>query len=107
MHGRFRGVQISVTAGRTRSYTGTDLYIMSRDGSSQRRLAKGFAVFSGIAWSPSGSHLAMIGGEMTDGDATSDPGLTLYVIRADGTDRRKVTSGAGIAATPAWGPTGG
>ncbi len=86
-----------------------DIWVMDADGSNERRLTdwRGFDAFP--AWSPDGLWIVFA----SDRDATPEQqrgfrngdtaeGISLYVMRADGTEvRRAVTAGEGEALLPA------
>jgi Tol biopolymer transport system component len=80
----------------------TEIYAMRADGSGQTRLAFNRdgtqAEYIDPAWSPDGRRLAF---------ASGPPGANqLYVMNADGSDRRRLTEGEGNPGRPAWSPDG-
>jgi len=80
-----------------------DLYVMSDDGSSKRRLARGQWYVSGPAWSPDGRTIAFAGTEELLGDET------IHVMSADGSGERSLTEPSrpeGSHLDPAWSPDG-
>lgn len=83
---------------------GREIYVMRPDGSDVEQLTTDmFAIAP--AWSPDGTMIAF-------GSAASLPGWLaggdghIYVMNADGTDLRPVTSGPGNRAQPSWSPDG-
>jgi WD40 repeat protein len=75
--------------------------VMNPDGSGVRLLSE--AVDTGAAWSPDGSRIAFVGG-------FDEEDISIYVMRADGTDVRRVTDGGSLAdgedLGPSWSPDG-
>ncbi len=57
------------------------------------------------AWSPDGTRIAFM--SMEPGAAGSNPEYEIYVVRANGTGVRRLTSAAGEDGWPAWSPDGG
>lgn len=79
------------------------VFVMNRDGRSVRQLTRG-AGYRTVSWSPAGRHLATVGERKSAGE------LDLYVMRPDGTGRRKVNSAPLLPRPgmmlPAWSPDG-
>jgi TolB protein len=73
--------------GRRLSLTSGDIYVGRSDGTAERRLVRN-GTFP--AWSPDGTKIAL----------TSDSDI--YIIDADGTAARQLTSGWGDNLYPAW-----
>ncbi len=76
------------------------LRLAAADGSTERRLGDavqtaGFteAHVTTPVWSPDGSRIAFVG-----------PGVTIWTVRPDGSDLRRVTSGPGREVSPSWSP---
>ncbi|HEX2048337.1 MAG TPA: hypothetical protein VHF27_11260 [Acidimicrobiales bacterium] len=69
------------------------IYVMNEDGSGQTMIAETTQA-SHLAWSPDGTMLAFddVGG--------------IYVVSADGTGERRLSTGPGRDQTPAWSPDG-
>lgn len=76
--------------------------LMNADGSGQKRITRGGSYYS-PTWSPSGQRIAVSGGPVG-----SDLDQDLYVMDADGTDRRRLTGQAEpcCAEDPSWSPDG-
>lgn len=62
------------------------------------------ALFTGISWSPDGSHIAFAGGHGQQQGEAGDV-MEIYVMNADGSDARPVTD-VGDAVAPVWSPDG-
>jgi TolB protein len=87
-----------------------EIWLMEADGTDRRRLteveppqndASGSA---SPAWSPDGSQIAFAA---QIGTRAEDPRSTeIYVMRADGTDRRRLTTNEDLDASPSWSPDG-
>jgi Tol biopolymer transport system component len=71
------------------------VWVMDADGQNKRKLVKG----RDPAWSPDGSQIAFVSGQFDDSDE-------IYLIRADGTDRRQLTENKKFDWFPAWSPSG-
>ena len=86
-----------------------ELYVINADGSGERRLvetarispttATAYELDSNFAWSPDGRKIAFVG--MTD-DGNTD----VYVVRADGLGRKRLTRHPAVDDNPAWSPDG-
>lgn len=79
-------------------YSSEQIYVMGADGGRQRRLTTtlGDSTFAhSPAWSPDGQQIAFAR-EIGD----------IFVIKADGTGQRRVTSGPDVDAAPDWSPDG-
>jgi len=75
----------------------SDIYLMSVDGSNQRRLTDDEIPDSNLSWSPDGASLAY---------ASQPSGnVQIWVMDADGNNRRALTAGVG-SYQPSWSPTG-
>jgi len=72
------------------------IYIMNARGGGLRRLA---ADAARPAWSPDGRSIAFVG-------AVRGAKADVYVMRADGSDRRQLTRGTGNDHSPDWSPDG-
>jgi TolB protein len=79
------------------------IFTMNPDGSGQAKLSKGDALEFDPTWSPDGKQVAFAA--MTGG-AGSKSGI--YVMNADGSDRRQIIQSEGDAApfAPSWSPDG-
>jgi Tol biopolymer transport system component len=86
---------------------GGDLYAVQADGSGLTRLMQcppgGCA---GPAWSPDGRRLALAQWTDVAGDAVADGQLDLWVVQADGSGPRRLTTTPGNEGRPAWSPDG-
>jgi hypothetical protein len=78
----------------------TRVYVMNADGSDPRRLTDGGDDW-GAAWSPDGRWIAY---KSWIGRFQPDP--QIWVIAADGSSRRQLTSGPGARLAPSWSPDG-
>ena len=86
----------------TGTWTAMKLFSADLDGSNARQLTDGTGVVWGARWSPDGQQVAF-----ADRDAQGI--LHVFVMKADGSDRRQVTRFAdsdGQAQMPAWSPDG-
>jgi len=75
-----------------------ELYVIRADGSALRRLTHRERPPGELCcpdWSPDGTRIAYFG-----------PGRQVHVMRADGSDRRKVSNVPGLATYPSWSPDG-
>jgi Tol biopolymer transport system component len=73
-----------------------ELYVMTADGSGQKRLLTGIA--SGGAWSPEAGRLAFVRGH--------GPNTEIYVANEDGSGQRRLTHTSGMEVFPVWSPDG-
>ena len=74
---------------------GKEVYVVSADGSGQRRLARDARNAATPAWSPDGRQIAFEGGP--------NPWMGIYVVNADGSGQRRL---ARNGRAPAWSPDG-
>ena len=74
---------------------------MGSDGSRPRAVARGAIVFP--AWSPDGQRVALVEDRVDEVAATED--CNVWVVNADGTGRRRVTTGAWHGSVD-WSPDG-
>jgi TolB protein len=84
------------------SWTAMKLSVSGLDGSNARLLTDGSGVVYGARWSPDGQWIAFA-------DRDSQRVLHVFVMKADGSDRRQVSHFApsdGQAQMPAWSPDG-
>jgi TolB protein len=93
-------VRYSSQAGRPR------VHVVAARGGPVTELPTATAAAEGPAWSPDGRRIAFVGGA----NAPESPNVTtdadLFVARADGSGRRRLTRGAEAEAAPAWSPDG-
>ncbi len=86
-------------------YCGT-VWVMNADGSGQRRLTNGGVPGCGRewghAWSPDGRKIAIVSSGPTPPFGESG----IYVMNADASGERRLTSGTGFESNPAWSPDG-
>ena len=87
-----------------------EIWLMAPDGSGRRRLTEpeppeNDAAGSGSpAWSPDGTQIAFAA---QIGTREEDQRLTeIYVMRADGTNRRRLTTNEALEGSPTWSPDG-
>ena len=101
------GDQIAFTVNRA---GWNEIWLMAADGTERARLTEleppqNDAAGNGDpAWSPDGSQIAFAG---QIGTTTEDPRRTeIYVMRVDGTGRRRLTTNDALDGNPAWSPDG-
>ena len=85
------------------TWTETRLMVSAADGSNARQINDGASIAWNSHWSPDGKRLAFTG------RPDSTDGLAIFVMNADGSDRRQVTHfapGEGRAQWPVWSPDG-
>jgi Tol biopolymer transport system component len=75
-----------------------DVYVVSADGSGERRLTDQFGHDSGPAWSPDGRKIAFFSRRHNNTD--------IYVMNADGTGVRRLTRSSNYDWSPDWSPDG-
>ena len=87
-----------------------EIWLMAADGSERRRLTEvepaqnDAAGSSGPAWSPDGAHIAFAA---QIGTLAEDQRMTeIYVMDADGTDMRRLTTNDDADFSPSWSPDG-
>ena len=75
------------------AYSCTGICVMNADGSGQRQLLSGFALYP--TWSPDGTRLAFMGWES---------GADIFLINLDGSGLLNITQHAGDDRRPSWSP---
>ena len=101
------GGEITFTVNRT---GWNEIWLMGADGSDRRRLTEVEAAqndaagSSSPAWSPDGTQIVFAAqiGTLTEDQRLSE----IYVMDADGTDRRQLTTNTDVDASPSWSPDG-
>lgn len=101
------GGEIAFTVNRT---GWQEIWLMNADGSDRRRLTEleppqnDAAGSASPAWSPDGTQIAFAA---QIGSLAEDPRLSeIYVMDADGTNRRRLTTNDDADASPSWSPDG-
>lgn len=92
--------------GRGRDMSRWSVWVVDADGTGARRLGEGRAP----AWSPDGTRIAFVSdrdrnGELCYGDVCRPAG-ELYVMAADGSERRRLTRSAAAENIATWAPSG-
>lgn len=91
--------------GDSTTFTDDDVFVMDADGDDARQLTpEADGLMSGQpAWSPDGEYIVLMRGQSVHSAVPSRFG-SLFVMRADGTEARRLTHGPDT--TPAWSPDG-
>lgn len=88
----------------------TDVYVMDADGGDRRRLTDSKGRDVGAAWSPDGRLLAFTSDRDRNGECLWHDCVgynpEVYVMRADGSDERRLTTHPGDDGVPEWSPDG-
>ena len=77
-------------------------YVVAPDGSGLRRISRHYVEYP--AWSPDGSRIAFMAPE--PGATGSNPDYNIFVMDADGSHVRRLTTAPGEDGWPAWSPDG-
>jgi len=77
---------------------GSDLFLISADGTSRQQLTKNSAIDGSPDWSPDGTRIVFF--------SSRDGNWEIYVIQADGTEAQRLTEHAARDHSPAWSPDG-
>ena len=84
----------------------SDIYVMNADGSYPRRLTTNPSVDTFPAWSPDGQHIVYMSDMEEPGDIDNPGNFDIYVMKADGSEIRRLTSEPGEDTNPTWSPDG-
>ena len=84
----------------------SDIYVMNADGSYPRRLTTSPSVDTFPAWSPDGQYIAYMSDMEEPGNADNPGNYDIYVMKADGSEIRRLTSEPGEDTNPTWSPDG-
>ena len=83
-----------------------EIYAMDADGSHQRRLTNHFNVDSRASWSPDGKYIAFNSSRHVSHKTEEDPAgyeaYEIYVMKADGSNVRRLTFKEGFDGHPDW-----
>lgn len=82
------------------------IYVMNVDGSAARQLTTAAFDASDPVWSPDGQYLAFTMPRSSAGVVLAGVPLDVYVMRADGSDQRRLNTQAGWWVPQAWTPAG-
>jgi Tol biopolymer transport system component len=77
----------------------SEIYVMDKDGSNQKRLTSNPAFDGFPAWSPDHTKIAFV--------STRDGIPQIYAMNADGSNQTKLSSNLAYDGAPAWSPDGG
>lgn len=98
-------VFMSVVAGQEEAES--EIYTINADGTELTRLTDNLVYDGEPAWSPDGQRIAFVSGRDVSGDTTGGSWRRdLYVMDADGSNVRGLTSSNSGARNPAWSPDG-
>jgi TolB protein len=82
-----------------------DIYVMNADGTNPRRLTNSPEIEQSPLWSPDGTKIAFVTARQSSpGDFYFMDARTIYVMNADGTNLRSLSTGTGGISLPAWSP---
>jgi Tol biopolymer transport system component len=98
------GTKIAFTSNRHGDY---DIFVMNADGTGAGKLTDTPTNDREPAWSPDGTRIAFSsGGSGGHGSRTRTGNYEIYVVNADGSGERKLTSDPADDQNPAWSPDG-
>ena len=83
-----------------------EIYVMEADGSNPRRLTDHWADARSPSWSPDGKHIAFDSDRDSESSLNGNDNYDIYVMRADGSNPRRLTDNADLAWSPVWSPDG-
>ena len=96
------GKKIAFVSGRDGN---SEIYVMNADGSNQKRLTNNPASDRSPCWSHDGSMIVF--SSSISGDRRSTPeDSEIYVMNADGTERRRLTNNSSYDGSPSWSSDG-
>ena len=81
-----------------------EIYVMGADGTNERQLTDNAAMDARPAWSPGGMEIVFHSTRDfgSDGDSVVYSEVELYVMRADGSEVRRLTDNEFFDANPDW-----
>ena len=88
---------------------GYDIFVMNADGTARRQLTNTGSADSDPAWSHDGTKILFVSNTFSLDGETTDPLLSdpeIWVMNADGSGQRPITSNAYSDTHPAWSPDG-
>jgi Tol biopolymer transport system component len=84
----------------------SEIYTINADGTGLTRLTDNQSYDGEPAWSPDGQRIAFVSSRDFDPNGAERWKRVLYVMDADGSNVRRLTSSTGRARNPAWSPDG-
>jgi len=100
------GTHLAYAANNPDAGAGVNVHVVNADGSGDHALTEPGRADGGLAWSPDGRHIAFLRGSSVSSADGSLIDPRLWIMNADGTGQKQLTSSRADEDSPVWSPDG-